>query len=91
MTQARLAPGIASGRLSGDEIAANFADLHPPLSRHEAVVAADRCYFSHDAPCLTACPTSIDIPLFIRQIVAGNDVGAAKTILNQNIRPMSRT
>jgi glutamate synthase (NADPH/NADH) small chain len=85
MTQARLAPGIASGRLSGDEIAANFADLHPPLSRHEAVVAADRCYFCHDAPCLTACPTSIDIPLFIRQIAAGNDVGAAKTILNQNI------
>lgn len=85
MTQARLAPGIASGRLSGEEIAANFADLHPPLSRHEAVVAADRCYFCHDAPCMTACPTSIDIPLFIRQIAAGNDVGAGKTILNQNI------
>jgi glutamate synthase (NADPH/NADH) small chain len=34
---------------------------------------------------MTACPTSIDIPLFIRQIAAGNDVGAAKTILNQNI------
>ncbi|MFT4794586.1 MAG: dihydropyrimidine dehydrogenase (NAD+) subunit PreT [Paracoccaceae bacterium] len=85
MTQARLAPGIASGRLSGTEIAANFADLHPPLSRHEAVVAADRCYFCHDAPCMTACPTAIDIPLFIRQIAAGNDVGAAKTIFEQNI------
>jgi glutamate synthase (NADPH/NADH) small chain len=85
MTDARLAPGIVAGRLSGDMIAANFADLHPPMAAHEAAVAADRCYFCHDAPCMTACPTAIDIPLFIRQISAGNDVGAAKTILNQNI------
>jgi dihydropyrimidine dehydrogenase (NAD+) subunit PreT len=34
---------------------------------------------------MTACPTSIDIPLFIRQIQAGQPVGAAKTIFDQNI------
>ncbi|RYG91432.1 NAD(P)-dependent oxidoreductase [Loktanella sp. IMCC34160] len=78
-------PGIAAGRLSAAELANNFDDLHPPLDRHEAVVAADRCYFCHDAPCMTACPTSIDIPLFIRQIMTGTPEAAARTILSQNI------
>ena len=48
-------------------------------------MAADRCYFCHDAPCITACPTSIDIPLFIRQIATGTPEAAAKTIFDQNI------
>jgi dihydropyrimidine dehydrogenase (NAD+) subunit PreT len=52
---------------------------------HEARVAADRCYFCHDAPCITACPTSIDIPLFIRQIATGTPEAAARTIWDQNI------
>ncbi len=77
--------GIHGGRLGPDEYARNFGDLHPPLGRHEAAVEADRCYFCHDAPCITACPTAIDIPLFIREIMAGNPHGAAKTILDQNI------
>ena len=65
--------------------AAQVSDLHPPLDVHEALVAADRCYFCHDAPCITACPTDIDIPLFIRQIATGTPDAAAKTILSQNI------
>lgn len=77
--------GIEAGRLSPAEYEANFADLHPRLDRHEALVAADRCYFCYDAPCMTACPTSIDIPLFIRQISTGNPLGSAKTIFDQNI------
>ena len=80
-----MTPGIVPGRLSAAEIAGNFADLHSPLDAHEAAVAADRCYFCHDAPCITACPTSIDIPLFIRQIATGTPEAAAKTILSQNI------
>jgi glutamate synthase (NADPH/NADH) small chain len=60
-------------------------DLHPPLSLHEAGVESDRCYFCHDAPCVTACPTGIDIPLFIRQIATGDATGSAKTILAENI------
>ncbi|MCB1438502.1 MAG: dihydropyrimidine dehydrogenase, partial [Nitratireductor sp.] len=68
MQSKQLADGIAAGRLPKGRIAENFADLHPPLAGHEAAVAADRCYFCYDAPCMTACPTSIDIPLFIRQI-----------------------
>lgn len=81
----RLAPGITSGRLSAADYDANFSDLHPPLDKHEALVASDRCYFCHDAPCMTACPTSIDIPMFIRQISTGNPLGAARTIFDQNI------
>ena len=69
------------GRLDAASLKANFADLHPPLSQHEALVEADRCYFCFDAPCQHACPTSIDIPLFIREIAAGNPLGAAETIL----------
>ena len=79
------ATGIHQGRLSPAEYEANFSDLHPRLDDHEALVAADRCYFCHDAPCMTACPTSIDIPLFIRQIATGNPIGSAKTIFDQNI------
>lgn len=78
-------PGIATGRLPAAEIAANFSDLHPPLDDHAALVAADRCYFCFDAPCMTACPTSIDIPLFIRQIATGTPEAAARTIFGQNI------
>jgi len=79
------APDIRAGRLSADQYTDNFDDLHEPLDRHEAVVEADRCYFCYDAPCMTACPTSIDIPLFIRQISTGNANGAARTIFDQNI------
>lgn len=77
--------GVVAGRLEASDIEDNFQDLHPPLSTHEAAVAADRCYFCHDAPCVTACPTSIDIPLFIRQISTGNPLGSAETIFDQNI------
>lgn len=85
MTQGMLKEGIAAGRLSPRQYTDNFADLHPPLDRHEAHVEADRCYFCYDAPCMNACPTSIDIPMFIRQIATDNPLGAAETIFAQNI------
>ncbi|MCC0080207.1 MAG: NAD(P)-dependent oxidoreductase [Rhodobacter sp.] len=77
--------GIVAARLDSAELAAHFDDLYPAFDDHEARVAADRCYFCHDAPCVTACPTAIDIPLFIRQIQAGLPEAAARTILAQNI------
>ncbi|MCX7345723.1 MAG: NAD(P)-dependent oxidoreductase [Alphaproteobacteria bacterium] len=78
-------PDISGKRLTRQDYAANFADLHPPLDDHGALVEADRCYFCHDAPCMTACPTSIDIPMFIREIQAGHPKSAARTIFDQNI------
>ncbi|HHY50303.1 MAG TPA: NAD(P)-dependent oxidoreductase, partial [Alphaproteobacteria bacterium] len=85
MSLGMLKDGIAAGRLSPEEYAENFAELHPPLDRHAAHVEADRCYFCFDAPCMNACPTAIDVPLFIREIANGNPLGAARTILSQNI------
>ncbi|MDN2566552.1 NAD(P)-dependent oxidoreductase [Aquibium sp. A9E412] len=85
MTDGPFKEGIAAGRLAPQDYAGNFADLHPPFDRHEAQVEADRCYFCYDAPCVTACPTAIDIPLFIRQIATGNPMGSARTIFDQNI------
>lgn len=79
------APDVSGKRLSKAQYAANFADLHPPLDDHEALVESDRCYFCYDAPCQTACPTTIDIPLFIREIQAGHPKSAARTIFDQNI------
>ncbi len=76
---------VKGGRLEPSEYTENFSDHHPLLSRHEAMVEADRCYFCYDAPCMTACPTSIDVPMFIRQISADNAKGSAKTIFEQNI------
>jgi glutamate synthase (NADPH/NADH) small chain len=76
---------LESHRLSPEGYAENFSDLHPPLDAHQAAVEADRCYFCHDAPCVTACPTGIDIPAFIQKIATGNLRGSAKKILDENI------
>lgn len=85
MSNSQLTPGIVPQRLPAKSYESNFSDLYPPYDAHEAAVAADRCYFCHDAPCINACPTDIDIPLFIRQIQTGEADGAAKTILSSNI------
>ncbi|HEV8645468.1 MAG TPA: NAD(P)-dependent oxidoreductase [Burkholderiales bacterium] len=76
---------IRGGRLAPEAYAKNFADAHPPLAPNQALVESDRCYFCHDAPCIQACPTQIDIPSFIRKIATGNTKGAAHDILKQNI------
>ncbi len=76
---------IKSNRLLNSEIIDNFSDMTPPLTEKQVLVASERCLFCYDAPCITACPTDIDIPLFIRKINTGNNHGAAKEILSANI------
>ncbi|WP_322062572.1 NAD(P)-dependent oxidoreductase [Paraburkholderia sp. J63] len=83
-SNSRATHGIAAGRLSAEELGCNFADVSPPLSADAAVVAADRCHYCYDAPCVAACPTGIDIPSFIRKIGNGNLKGAARDILSAN-------
>ena len=73
------------GKLSTRDVEANFEDMHPPLNAQQVATWATRCLYCYDAPCITACPTSIDIPRFIRQIATENVTGAAKTILSANI------
>ena len=82
---AKPAADVRSNRLDRAEVERNFADIHPPLSRSEALIEADRCYFCYDAPCTTACPTGIDIPAFIQKIRSDNIRGSAHTILRENI------
>jgi len=78
-------PAIQSGRLTAGQYDKNFCDLHPLLTAKQATAEAGRCYFCFDAPCMNACPTTIDIALFIRQIATGDIKGSAKTIFSQNI------
>ncbi len=69
---------------SSEEFHKNFAQKKPLMNDTEAFYESSRCLFCYDAPCVTACPTGIDIPLFIKQIQTGNAEGAAKTIFDKN-------
>ena len=66
------------------EFVKNFKQKKPLMNSTEAYYESSRCLFCYDAPCVEACPTSIDIPLFIKQIHTQNTKGAAKTIFDAN-------
>lgn len=77
---------ITSNRLTAEQYRQNFADIHPPFETHDAaLVEANRCLFCYDAPCTKSCPTSIDVPKFIKQITTENIKGSAHTIFTSNI------
>ncbi len=62
-----------------------FCDIEKPLNLKTAQIESSRCYYCYDAPCITACPTGIDIPSFVRKISNGNVKGAALDILSANV------
>jgi glutamate synthase (NADPH/NADH) small chain len=62
-----------------------IGDLKPLYSKAEARAEAERCLYCADAPCIRACPTSIDIPTFIKKIASGNVRGSARTIFEENL------
>ncbi len=66
------------------EFKKNFKQKKPLMNATEAYYEASRCLFCYDAPCIQACPTHIDIPLFIKQIHTDNVTGSAKTIFDAN-------
>jgi dihydropyrimidine dehydrogenase (NAD+) subunit PreT len=77
---------IRNNRLSQQQYAENFSDIHPPFeTKDAALVEANRCLFCYDAPCMKSCPTSIDVPKFIKQIATENVKGSAHTIFSSNI------
>lgn len=77
---------IQNNRLSKEQYAENFSDIHPPFeTKDAALVEANRCLFCYDAPCMKSCPTGIDVPKFIKQIATENIKGSAHTILVSNI------
>lgn len=71
-------------RITLEDLSKNFQEVHPGLTKQEAVEESNRCLYCYDAPCITACPTSIDIPTFIKKIASGNLKGSAKTIMTAN-------
>ncbi len=73
-------PDLPAGRLEEQ-----FPEQKPLLSPAEAAAEANRCLFCYDAPCITACPTAIDVPRFIKKIATGNLIGSARTILEANL------
>lgn len=77
---------IQNNRLTTEQYEQNFADIHPPFETNDAaIVEANRCLFCYDAPCTKLCPTSINIPKFIKQITTENIKGSAHTIFQSNI------
>jgi len=77
---------IQSNRLPEAEYIENFSEIHPPFENKEAtLLEANRCLFCYDAPCIKGCPTSINIPKFIKQITTDNIKGSAHSIFISNI------
>jgi glutamate synthase (NADPH/NADH) small chain len=65
-----------------------FEEIHPPLSREDAILEAERCLQcggpGQPAPCTVACPAQIDIPRFIKEIKQDELIEAAETIFASN-------
>src|SRR5437773_2235199 len=78
-------PNAAAGAIAPDRLEGRIADAKPTYGDGEAAGEANRCLYCHDAPCVTACPTGIDIPGFIRKIATGNVRGSARAILSANL------
>jgi len=75
--------------MNAGDLAARFAEIHPPFAPQAAAIEATRCLYCFDAPCTAACPTHIDVPKFIKKIASGNLRGSAAAILDSNILGLS--
>ncbi|MER2127163.1 NAD(P)-dependent oxidoreductase [Solibacillus sp.] len=65
-------------------LAKNFEEMFGGLTTYAATVEANRCLYCYDAPCIQACPTSINIPSFIKKIASNNMKGSARVIMESN-------
>ncbi len=75
---------LQASRRDSHLIEQDLSERLPVYSETEAKVEASRCLYCFDAPCVIACPTSIDIPGFINRIATGDRSGAAQSIFSQN-------
>lgn len=75
---------MTKSNISLNDLSSNFQETFPGLTNQEAIEESNRCLYCYDAPCITACPTGIDIPTFIKKIATGNLKGSAKTIMSEN-------
>ncbi|MBD8033854.1 NAD(P)-dependent oxidoreductase [Solibacillus merdavium] len=67
-----------------NSLAKNFEEIFDGLTTYAATVEANRCLYCYDPPCVKACPTSINIPSFIKKIASNNMKGSARVIMEAN-------
>lgn len=60
--------------------AKNFEEVSYGYDEREAMLEATRCLQCKKPACMTACPVSVKIPFFIREVAAGNFEKAASVI-----------
>ncbi|MBM7648620.1 glutamate synthase (NADPH/NADH) small chain [Bacillus ectoiniformans] len=75
---------VKNKKISVEDLTLNFREIEPALTETEAINESNRCLYCYDAPCIKACPTSINIPSFIKKIASGNLKGSAKVIMEAN-------
>ncbi|OCA87223.1 NAD(P)-dependent oxidoreductase [Pseudobacillus wudalianchiensis] len=75
---------VKNKTISLDNLRTNFQEIEPDLTPKEAIEESNRCLYCYDAPCIKACPTSINIPSFIKKIASGNLKGSARVIMESN-------
>lgn len=80
-----MASKLQTARRPVELIEADLAERLPAFSEQQAHAEASRCLYCFDAPCMVACPTSIDIPGFIKLIQTDDRLGSAQRILEQNV------
>jgi len=76
---------LETHRRPAEEIIMDLSERLPALSKNDALMEASRCLYCFDAPCMVACPTSIDIPGFIKLIQTEDNLGSAQRILEENV------
>ena len=65
----------------------NFEEVSYGYNQQEALAEASRCLNCKKPMCMTACPVSVKIPLFISRIVAGDIAAAAEVIAQDSSLP----
>jgi len=66
-----------------------FTDYKAAWGIDQAMAEAHRCLYCHDAPCISQCPSAVNVPEFIRRIATENHQGAADLVLADNPLGMS--
>lgn len=78
---------ILAAKQPPDKRKKNFSEVALGYSKDEAILEAKRCLGCPNPPCVSGCPVSIDIPLFIASIMEGNFEQALNIIKDKNSLP----
>jgi len=70
--------------MKASELEKKFGSPPEPMTEDEARAEASRCLYCWDPPCACACPSGVSVPDFIRKIMTGNYLGAARQLYEKN-------